>query len=53
MIIKASAESEAGGMPGPSEVELRPILEIDDFGDAMTPELVEQETRLREQAAQR
>ena len=40
-------------MPGPSEVELRPIFEIEDFGDAMTPELTEQENRLREQASQR
>ncbi len=29
-------------------VELRPIYEIEDFGDAMTDELAEQETRLRD-----
>lgn len=28
-------------------VELRPIFEMEDFGEAMTPELREQETRLR------
>ena len=35
-------------MPGPSEVEIRPLYEIADFGDALTPELAEQEERLRE-----
>jgi hypothetical protein len=38
-------------MPGPSEIEIRPIFEAADFGDALTPELAEQEERLREQAA--
>jgi hypothetical protein len=34
------------------EVEIRQVFEADDFGDAMTPELREQEERLRaEQAA--
>ncbi len=40
-------------MSGPSEVELRPIFEMEDFDDAMTPELAEQEDRLREQTSQR
>jgi hypothetical protein len=40
-------------MPGPSEIEIRPIYEAADFGDAMTPELREQETRLREKIANR
>ena len=35
-------------MPGPSEIEIRPLYEIEDFGEAMTPELAEQEERLRE-----
>ena len=34
-------------MPGPSEVEIRPLYEIADFDEAMTPELAEQEERLR------
>jgi hypothetical protein len=34
-------------MPGPSEIEIRPIYEAADFGDAVTPELAEQEERLR------
>jgi hypothetical protein len=25
-------------MPGPSEIEIRPIYEMEDFGDALTPE---------------
>jgi hypothetical protein len=32
-----------------SVVEIRPVFETEDFGDAMTPELREQEERLRRQ----
>ena len=35
-------------MPGSSEIEIRPIFEAADFGDALTPELAEQEERLRD-----
>jgi hypothetical protein len=35
-------------MPGPSEIEIRPLFEMEDFGDIVTPEVVEQEKRLRE-----
>jgi hypothetical protein len=35
--------------PDGTEIELRPVFETDDFGDAMTPELREQEERLRAQ----
>jgi hypothetical protein len=38
-------------MPGPSEIEIRPLFEAEDFGDALTPELAEQEARLRERTA--
>lgn len=31
-----------------SELEIRPVLEADDFGEAFTPELREQEERLRQ-----
>jgi hypothetical protein len=34
-------------MPGESVVEIRQIFEADDFGEAFTPELREQEERLR------
>jgi hypothetical protein len=40
-------------MPGPSELEIRPVFEAEDFGDALTPELAENEKRLREQTAGR
>jgi len=33
------------------EVEIRPVFEADDFGEAFTPELRQQEERLREQVA--
>ena len=36
-------------MPGPSEIEIRPLLEATDFAEAMTPEQAEQEERLREE----
>ena len=36
-------------MPGPSEIEIRPLYEVADFADAMTPDQAEQEERLREE----
>jgi hypothetical protein len=36
---------------GGEEVEIRQVFEAEDFGDAFTPELREQEQRLRQQAA--
>jgi hypothetical protein len=36
-------------MPGDSEIEIRPVFEADDFGEAFTPEARAQEERLREQ----
>ncbi|WP_295994100.1 YciI family protein [Rugamonas sp.] len=36
---------------GDCEIEIRQLFEIDDFGDAATPELREQEARLRAQTA--
>lgn len=38
-------------MPGPSEIEIRPLYEAADFGDALTPELAAQEDRLRDRLA--
>ncbi|WP_429806958.1 YciI family protein [Ensifer sp. B1-9] len=38
-------------MPGPSEIEIRPIFELEDFGDVLTPEIAEQEEKLRERLA--
>ncbi|MCC6467637.1 MAG: YciI family protein [Alphaproteobacteria bacterium] len=40
-------------MPGPSELEIRPIFEAEDFGEALTPELAAQEDRLRAEIAKR
>ena len=40
-------------MPGESELEIRRVFEADDFGDQLTPELREQEERLRAQSGQR
>lgn len=34
-------------MPEESEIEIRPLFEMDDFGEEFTPELREQEERLR------
>ena len=38
-------------MPGESEIEIRQVFEADDFGAEFTPELREQEERLRKQVA--
>ena len=38
-------------MPGPSDIEIRPVFEADDFGEAFTPELREQEARVMAEAA--
>lgn len=38
-------------MPGPSDVEIRPLFEPADFAEAMPPELADQEQRLRDQLA--
>lgn len=35
-------------MSGPSEIEIRPLYEMADFGDAMTPEMQAQERAMRE-----
>jgi hypothetical protein len=39
-------------MPGDSDLEIRPIFEAEDFGEALTPELREQEERLRRQLSE-
>ncbi len=36
---------------GEAEIEIRPVFEADDFGPALTPELREQEQRLRARIA--
>jgi hypothetical protein len=36
-------------MPGPSDLEIRPFVEPEDFGAEFTPELQEKEQRLRAQ----
>ena len=40
-------------MPGRSEIEIRPVVEFADFGDAMTPELIEREEQMRERLSKR
>ena len=40
-------------MPGASEIEIRPVFEAADFGEALTPELAAQEDRIREQLSGR
>lgn len=37
-------------MPGASEIEIRPVFEAEDFGEEFTPELREQEERIRAEA---
>ena len=40
-------------MPGPSELEIRPFVELEDFGDNMTPEIAGREEQLRDRLARR
>jgi hypothetical protein len=39
--------------PGESEIEIRPVFEASDFGEALTPELRAQEDRIRKETAKR
>jgi hypothetical protein len=38
---------------GGAEIEIRPVFDVEDFGEALTPELREQEARLRAQAGKK
>jgi hypothetical protein len=38
-------------MPGESDIEIRQVFEIEDFGDAATPEVRDREARLRAETA--
>jgi hypothetical protein len=40
-------------MPGPSEIEIRPLYEMADFGEALTPEVAALHDRVRDKAAGR
>jgi hypothetical protein len=40
-------------MPRDSEIEIRPVFEAEDFGEALTPELRQQEDRIRAQVETR
>ena len=60
----AAAESSSHGpwrrlnrdtctMPRPSDIEIHPVFEVADFGEALTPEIAELHERNREQLAAR
>jgi Uncharacterized protein conserved in bacteria len=40
-------------MPGPSEIEIRPVYTIEDFAETLTPETIELHNRTGEKLAQR
>ncbi len=40
-------------MPEESDIEIRPIFDVEDFGEALTPEVREQGERLRKQTEAR
>ena len=56
-LIQARSRDEAvewmkrAPFDGGSEIEIRQVFDAEDFGEALTPELREQETRLRAQGA--
>jgi hypothetical protein len=35
-------------MPGRSEIEIRPLFELQDFGDLVTPDIADRDARLRD-----
>jgi hypothetical protein len=37
-------------MPGPSELEIRPVYEMADFGEALTPEVADLHNRVRDKS---
>jgi hypothetical protein len=47
------AKSCPNPMPGPSELEIRPVVEMADFGEALTPEIAGREEQLRERLEQK
>lgn len=40
-------------MPGPSEIEIRPVYTMEDFADALTPDVIELHERTGERLAER
>ncbi len=40
-------------MMGPSEIEIRPLYEVADFGDVVTPEILERGEQLRQKMEER
>lgn len=48
--IEWISKAPFGGVPGGMELEVRQVADDDDLGDAFTPELREQEARIREKA---
>ena len=60
-LIRANSREEAiawarrcpNPMPGEAEIEIRQVFEAEDFGAALTPELEQQEERLRAGSAAR
>ncbi len=40
-------------MPGPNQIEIRPLYEISDFGDVLTPEAAELHQQARDKAGSR
>jgi hypothetical protein len=58
-LIQAKSRDEAiewmkrAPFDGGSEIEIRQVFDAEDFGEALTPELREQEARLRAQGAKK
>ena len=40
-------------MPGPNQIEIRPLYEISDFGDVLTPEAAELHQQAHDKAGSR
>jgi hypothetical protein len=52
VFVKATQNSEAGAPPSQELIlEIRPVYELEDFGEALTPELRERQDAMTEQLA--
>lgn len=50
--LKRCPNPSIDGEAGEGVIEIRPLYEADDFGDEFTPELREQEERIRAQVSE-
>lgn len=48
-LVEVGIKRSPNPMPDPSKIEIRPLFEVADFAEAMTPEQADEEERMREE----